>query len=52
MAQKDKFAKGLGISAIFCVILRNLCSGCGLFDGSDAFPVALRVVVNFRKFLV
>ena len=33
-AQKDKFAKGLGVSAIFCVIFGNLRSGCELFDSS------------------
>ena len=40
-AQKDKFAKGLGVSAIFCVIF-----------GAFFILVALRAVVKFRKFLV
>ena len=40
-AQKDKFAKGLGVSVIFSHHFREL------YDGGDAFPVALRAVVNF-----
>ena len=46
-AQKDKFAKGLGVSAIFCVISENFAvAACFLI------LVALRAVVKFRKFLV
>ena len=46
LEQEDIFAKGLGVSVIFSHHFREL------YDGGDAFPVALRAVVNFWKFLV
>lgn len=41
LEQEDIFAKGLGVSVIFSHHFREL------YDGGDAFPVALRAVVSF-----
>ena len=41
LEQEDIFAKGLGVSVIFSYHFREL------YDGGDAFPVALRAVVSF-----
>ena len=52
LAQDDRFAIGFVVSAIFCVIFGKLCNGFELYDGGDAFPVALRAIVIVRKLLV
>lgn len=48
LAQEDIFAKGLTILAIFS----HFAAVTSFFDGSDAFPIALRAEVSFRKFFV
>ena len=49
---KINLLSDLAYQPFFCVIFGNLCSGCELFDGGNSFPIALRAVLKFRKFLV
>ena len=51
--RKINLPKGLPYQPFFAESSETLfCCGGELFDGGDAFPITLRAVVNFRKFLV
>lgn len=41
--------KSLSYQPIIRGIFEAFCGGCELFYGGNAFPIALRAVVNFRK---